>query len=95
MLDFQIPKYGQFVMNHYSERYSFNAANFILMYQMLLSAKWKALNMCTNIDEARTLFYNELDEVFDAAVPKFRFKPNVSRYYPPWFYSQIIKYTQN
>ncbi|KAJ3651923.1 hypothetical protein Zmor_017927 [Zophobas morio] len=56
--------------------------------EVLNLVDWYFLSDCNDMNEAFSLFYSILYEIFDAVVLTYKFRKNV---YPPWFSSQLIR----
>ena len=68
--------------------YNFRKCNFSILYDTLLLVDWSFLYSHTKVDDAISSFYQVLDEIFQAYVPK---KKNVSGNYPVWFNGNVIR----
>ena len=73
------------VKNGYS--YNFKKANFQRMYHLLLNSDWNFLNNVSDADEAVSIFYRYLDNLFSMTVPKTFHKQSK---YPPWFTREVV-----
>nr|CAH7763881.1 unnamed protein product [Callosobruchus chinensis] len=75
--------------NHRSNyTYSFRRANYISLYNALLTTNWTFLSNITDSHIAVTMFYDKIYEIFELQVPRIRtFKHN----YPVWYNSDTIK----
>ena len=91
-LSFEVIKkpFVNFSTNTDSEQFNFMKANFLLLYQDLLSADWSFLYDIKDVNAACSSFYNALNEIFTKSVPKYRINSNNCRKYPPWFDCEII-----
>ncbi|XP_063915039.1 uncharacterized protein LOC135131302 [Zophobas morio] len=91
-LSFEVIKkpFVNFSTNTDSEQFNFMKANFLLLYQDLLSADWSFLYDIKDVNAACSSFYNALNKVFTKSVPKYRINSNNCRKYPPWFDREII-----
>lgn len=66
--------------------YNFRKADFIGLYNSLLTVDWEFLDSINDINEMCSLLYDQLYLIIDRFVPKFK---NYKRKYPPWYDSNI------
>ena len=76
-LEFQadlVPKNkNKFHLNTESKQYNFKKANFLQLYESLLTVDWSKLNETNDVNVAVTAFYDILYQKFDASVPILKF----------------------
>lgn len=70
-------------------RYNFRRADMELLCDNIDSADWSVLESLDNVDVALDRFYEVLQNIFEACVPKYSTTSKRSTY-PPWFTNDII-----
>ena len=83
-----------FNINAETETFNFKKANFQRMYDMFLDVDWSLLYNTTDVDDACSIFYQQLNAIFQATVPKLRIKSK-QRHYPQWFNLEVISALHN
>lgn len=66
--------------------YNFKKADFVGLYNNLLEVDWEFLDNIKDVDLMCNLFYDQLYNIIDKFVPKFK---TYKRKYPPWYDSNI------
>ena len=70
-------------------RYNFRKANFLYLYDDLLSIDWTFLEKCLDVDDALDTFYDHLYNILNCSVPQYAACSHKASY-PPWFTPSII-----
>lgn len=88
-LDFGVVRQSNFPVSHERHRYNFRKANYPALYGALLEFNWDFILNVTNVDEACSLFYENLYTTLDRFVPKYK-RFTKKRQFPCWFSRQLV-----
>ncbi|EFA12649.1 hypothetical protein TcasGA2_TC004175 [Tribolium castaneum] len=79
-----------FALNRKNSTFNFKKADFPKLYDLLSKVDWSEMTNVKEVNAACDFFYNTLECIFEACVPKTSISKISRRSYPVWFDSTII-----